>query len=270
MGDNCWKRKTAKWLFYLFLILTTISGCLILADFVKVFQEDRFWEDIRAARDNGLASDEQWVPGDILPEYQELYEKNPDMVGWLKLDRARIDCPVMQTKDDPEYYLRRDFDGKEYSGGTPFIDYRCSVFPQRSFNLILYGHYTDEDRLFRRLLDYAYKYQDSESDEIHFDTLTEKGIYKLAAVFFYDGTDAVLNTPDSNTGEEAYTFYNYIELDSREGFEQFLKGIEEHRLYETGVEITPEDRLLTIICCAPEEFSGIKEGGRFIVIAKKY
>ena len=34
----------------------------------------------------------------------------------------------MQTKGDPEYYLRRDFGGREDSGETPFIDYRCSVF----------------------------------------------------------------------------------------------------------------------------------------------
>ena len=60
-----------------------------------------------------------------------------------------------------------------------------------------------------------------------------------------------------------------VPFDSMEGFEQFLEGIEAHRLYETGVEITPKDQILTIICCAPEEFSGIKEGGRFVVIAKK-
>lgn len=154
------------------------SGCLVLADVIKTFREDRFWENIRLMRDKGLVSDSEWISGDILPQYRELYEQNPDMAGWLTIGRARIDSPVMQTKGDPEYYLRRDFGGREDSGETPFIDYRCSVFPRSSFNLILYGHYTDSDRLFRRLLDYAYKYEGSKSDEICFDTLTEKEFKK--------------------------------------------------------------------------------------------
>lgn len=79
----------------------------------------------------------------------------------------------------------------------------------------------------------------------------------------------MLNSPDSNVGEQAYTFYIYIKLDSREGFEQFIKEIEEHRLYGTGVEISPEDEILTLVCCTPEAFSGIDEEGRFVVIAKK-
>lgn len=127
------------------------SGCLVLTDVIKTFREDRFWENIRLMRDKGLVSDSEWISGDILPQYRELYEQNPDMAGWLTIGRARIDSPVMQTKGDPEYYLRRDFGGREDSGETPFIDYRCSVFPRSSFNLILYGHYTDSDRLFRRL-----------------------------------------------------------------------------------------------------------------------
>lgn len=270
MKTDHWKKKGAECLFFLFLALTTASGCLVWTDFFRAFREKQFWEGIQAARDRGLTSDEEWVSGDILPQYRDLYEKNPDMVGWLKIDRARIDSPVMQTKEDPEHYLRRDFDGREDSGGTPFIDYRCSVSQRRSFNLILYGHYTDGDRLFRRLLDYAYKYRGlKEGDKIYFDTLMEQGSYEVAAAFFYDGTDAVLQDPDSNTGEEAYTFYNYIELDSREGFEQFQKGIEERKLYETGVEIAPKDHLLTIICCAPEAYSGIRQGGRFVLIARK-
>lgn len=270
MRANHWKKKGVSFLFSVFLVLTAVSGCLVCIDFVKACQERQFWERIQTARDQGLASEENWTAGDILPQYRELYEKNPDMVGWLRIDNAKIDTPVMQMKADPEYYLRRDFDGREYSGGTPFIDYRCSVSSRRSFNLILYGHYTNGDYLFRRLLDYAYKSRNpEEEDAIYFDTLTEQGVYKVAAAFFYDGTDAVLQPPYSNVGEEAYTFYNYIELDSREGFEKFLKGIEERRRYETGVEITPKDQLLTIVCCAPVEFSGIREGGRFVLVAKK-
>ena len=64
----------------------------------------------------------------ILPEYREMYEKNHDMAGWLKIEGTNVDYPVMHVKgstrksrliteevyDKNMYYLTHDFD-KEYS-----------------------------------------------------------------------------------------------------------------------------------------------------------
>ena len=55
----------------------------------------------------------------ILTEYGELYLKNTDMVGWLSIAGTTVNYPVMQTPNEPNYYLKRNFD-KEYSDlGTP-------------------------------------------------------------------------------------------------------------------------------------------------------
>lgn len=263
------KKKVWKCLFWVFLALTIVSGCIVAYDFERAYQERRFWENIRSYRQEGLVSDLEWTPGDILPAYQELYDRNPDMVGWLTIGEGYIDYPVMQTKKDPEYYLRRNFDGEDSSAGTPFVDYRCSLYPRRSFNVILYGHYTDRDQMFRRLLDYAYEQWAMKNKLIRFDTLEEEGTYEVVAAFYYDGANAFLNSPDSNIGDNAYTFYNYIELDSKEGFEQFVEEIKKNNLYQSDVKITPEDELLTIVCCAPESFSGIAKDGRFVLVTKK-
>ena len=42
--------------------------------------------------------------------YKNLYEMNNDMVGWLKISGTQLDYPVMQTPDDNEFYLDKDFD----------------------------------------------------------------------------------------------------------------------------------------------------------------
>lgn len=270
MKESCnYSRKVCRIMWWILLLLTIVSGIVVIVDLVRIYQEEEFWEVVRELKETGYVSDKELAFEDILPEYQELYKRNPDMVGWLNVDGARVDTPVMQTKESSEYYLRRNFDKEDYSGGTPFIDYRCSVFPRRSFNLILYGHYTDGDRLFRRILDYSSEKWALENKEFQFDTLEEKGIYEVEAAFFFDGTNVILNAPTMNEGEQAYTFYNYIELDSEEGFEQFIQNIEEMNLYKEDVEITKEDELLTLVCCAPKAFSGIEEEGRFVLIAKK-
>ena len=47
---------------------------------------------------------------DVLAKYKELYLQNEDMGGWISIDGTTINYPVMQTKDNPNYYLKRNFE----------------------------------------------------------------------------------------------------------------------------------------------------------------
>ena len=76
---------------------------------------------------------------EILPELTELYSTNPDLVGVLEVVDTDINYPVVQTPNDPEYYLRRDFYGKDSTAGTLFVDYRCDIVNPTT-NTIIYGH----------------------------------------------------------------------------------------------------------------------------------
>lgn len=59
---------------------------------------------------------------EVLPAYRDLYEQNPDLIGWLTIDGTDIDLPVVQTPGNNEYYLRRGFDRLYATGGTLFMD----------------------------------------------------------------------------------------------------------------------------------------------------
>lgn len=51
---------------------------------------------------------------DTTNKVYDLMLKNKDCVGWLKVVDMDVNYPVMLTKQNPEFYLRRDFN-KEYS-----------------------------------------------------------------------------------------------------------------------------------------------------------
>lgn len=62
---------------------------------------------------------------DVLAKYRELYLQNEDMVGWIAIDGTKLNYPVMQTKNNPNFYLKRNFE-KEYSDlGVPYIERIC-------------------------------------------------------------------------------------------------------------------------------------------------
>ena len=60
---------------------------------------------------------ETTAPG-MLPGYKDIYEQNNDTVGWIKMEGTKINYPVLQTPDDPNYYLYRDFDKKDSKRGS--------------------------------------------------------------------------------------------------------------------------------------------------------
>ena len=46
----------------------------------------------------------------VFDKYRPLQEQNGDMVGWIFIEGTEVNYPVMQTPDNPDYYLKNSFD----------------------------------------------------------------------------------------------------------------------------------------------------------------
>ena len=42
----------------------------------------------------------------LLPELAELYQQNGDLVGWISIADTNINYPVMQSVNEPNFYLK--------------------------------------------------------------------------------------------------------------------------------------------------------------------
>ncbi len=190
----------------------------------------------------------------ILPEYADLYEKNDDIVGWIRIPDTRINYPVMQTKDDMEYYLHRDFNGNEDVNGLPFLDARCDV-EKPSTNLLIYGHSMNSGAMFAGLADYKdYEFYQAHK-KVYFDTMRERGEYEVVAVF---------QSRVAYVDEVTFRYYNFIQADTQEEFDSFISAVKKLSYYDTGVDVEYGDELLTLSTCDREITDG-----RLVVLAKK-
>ena len=85
-------------------------------------------------------------------KYKAVYEQNSDFVGWISIEGTNIDYPVMQTIDEPNYYLKRGF-GKQYSDyGVPYVQENCDL--GLSDNCVIYGHHMNNGSMFADLCKY--------------------------------------------------------------------------------------------------------------------
>jgi len=216
-----------------------------------------------AASDNGGTEDVQdpcvtalpVLPTEraMLPQYVPLYEMNHDVFGWLSIEGTGIDYPVMYTPDDPEYYIKRAFDGSDSGSGVPFMDGRCL----RDGNYCLvYGHHMKDNTMFGLLPRYAEQDYCEEHPVIRFDTLYEQREYQVIAAFFsrvYDKTEPGV-----------FRYYEYFDLTDEKVFEEYVESVREAAIYDTGFEVRYGDELLALSTCNYHT-----KDGRFVVVAKR-
>lgn len=190
---------------------------------------------------------------DVLDEYKTLYQKNKKLIGWLKIDDTLIDYPVMQTSDN-EYYLDHNYNQEYDKNGSLFLDCNCSAYPQ-STNLIIYGHHMKSGQMFGGLQKYAKESYAQKHSTIQFDTIYEKGTYQVMYVF---------RSQVYNENDIVFKYYQFIEANSEEEFNSYMREMEAVSLYDTGVTASFGDSILTLSTC---DYS--QEDGRFVVVAKK-
>lgn len=179
---------------------------------------------------------------EILPQYRELYEKNSDMVGWLRIDGTDIDYPVMQTPGDNEYYLRRGFDKVYATSGSLFLDERCSLGPDTTANWLIYGHNMSDGSMLGQLDRYEDPEFYAEHPTFTFDTLTTPGTWQVVAVI------------RTTLGADEWPYYTFFDADSRANWQRRVDAILDLALYDTGVEPEYGDQLLTLSTCGTSSF----------------
>ena len=182
-------------------------------------------------------------------KYGALYEQNPDFVGWISIEGTNINYPVMQSRDNPDYYLKHSFEKVWSDYGVPYLDEACVI--GESNNLVIYGHHMSNGSMFCDLDNYTDADFCYAHPIIRFDTLSSFGEYEVIAVFRY------------NTNREAFRYDKAVDMDESE-FSTFMSEVHSRELYSTGKNAWFGDELLTLSTC---EYT--YKNGRLVVVARK-
>ena len=194
---------------------------------------------------------QQPVNRDAYQTYEPIYRKNNDFIGWISIDGTTLDYPVMQTKDQANFYSKRDFEKQDSDYGIPYVAESCDI--ETSDNIIIYGHHITGQKMFGVLMGYTSKAFYEQHQTIRFDTLGEFGTYQIVAVF----KTAVYT-------EQCFSYYRFIHAANAAEFDQYIASCKALALYDTGVTAVFGDKLITLSTC---EYS--EPNGRLVVVAKK-
>jgi sortase B len=186
---------------------------------------------------------------------EQLQVMTDDVVGYVEIPGTPVSYPVMQSeKEDGFYYMWRDVYGNRDGYGTPFLDIRCDM-DKPSRNLIIYGH----NMLNRTMFSTLKSYRKQEYRERHPEIILERGeikeYYEVAAVLSLD----VSKQADLD-------LFQFTDPETEEETEGYLEEITRRSLYDTGIKLSPDDYLVSLVSCYRY---GVGRTGRTVVIGRR-
>ncbi len=188
----------------------------------------------------------------LQPEFEELYEENPDIVGWIKMGTS-VDYPILWR--DNTYYMNHDFDGNISDAGAIFLDQRN--LPDMSDSaMLIYGHNMKNGSMFGDLDLYRGQEYFRQYPVISIQSAWESEIrhYVLISLF-----DASMNRSDPSYIKIVRTSFEY-----EENKEAFIQEMRERSMYKIDLDVTAQDQLLTLVTC-----SYTHDNGRFLLFARE-
>ena len=164
--------------------------------------------------------------------WENLRKINPEVAAWITIPGADISYPVVQGIDD-EYYLKHTFEGQAVTAASIFMDANNHAdFSDQ--NTFIYGHNMKDKTMFGKLNNYK--------DEEFYKENPYFYIYTPDYTYRYDIFSCYLARVDNEVDF-------YTQFASDEQFQEFLDSVKAQSAYDTGVEVTPEDKVITLMTC---------------------
>ncbi len=170
----------------------------------------------------------------IMKDFNTLKTINKDVNSWITINNTNVNYPVVKSSDN-SYYLSHDIYKNYAFSGWIFMDYRSKT-DYSSKNTIIYGHSMRNGIMFGTLYKVAYYnwYSNKNNQIIKIDTPDGYIEYKIFSIY---KTDPVSD---------------YLDVDfvSDDSFLEFANMLKNRSINNFNVEITKEDKILTISTCA--------------------
>ena len=167
----------------------------------------------------------------LTEDFDKLKSINSDTVGWLRVKNTNVNYPVVQTTDN-DYYLNYNFYKRKNYNGWIFMDYRNSIETLND-NTIIYGHNGTMFGSLKNTLKESW-YTNQKNQIITFNTLYAELNYQIFAIY--------ITTPDFD-----YIVNNYR---NSQNYTDFLNEVKSRSIYDFGIDITSDDKILTLSTCA--------------------
>ena len=178
---------------------------------------------------------------------EKLKIKNKDCIGYLEVSGTSISYPIMQTRDNPDFNLKHDFNRNYSFYGTPYLSAYCDL--KKSENLIIYGHNINGGKMFGALEQYREKKFFGRHKKIYFTT-DQKREYEVFAVM--------------SVNIKEFEYWKFVMARDEKDYNEFVEKVWEHSLWNIGKKPKYGKQMLMQSTCD----NGKGDDWRIVVVGK--
>jgi len=175
----------------------------------------------------------------------KLIEINDNYIGWIYGCGGDVDYPICQS-DDEQYYLKHGFDNSRNIYGSLFTEALDNGLLYT--DAVVYGHHMKDGAMFQKLCEY--KEESYFKEHPYFYVYTNRGDAQFEVFSAYYIDAGVLDEIQER------------DADMERG--EYIQSLKDRSLYDTSVEVSGEDKILTLVTC---EYT--TPNGRMILHCKK-
>jgi len=163
-------------------------------------------------------------------------QENEHIYAWITVPGTKIDYPIVQHPEKPEYYLNHNLDGSAGYPGCIYTElYNSTDWEDR--HTVIYGHNMKNGTMFAGL----HRYEDSqffeENPYVYIYTEDKIRVYQIFAAYEFGNAHLILS----------------FDMDNDETYGQYLEGIYElqgiNNNFNEELEVTTEDKIITLETC---------------------
>ena len=189
-----------------------------------------------------VSSEDNIILVDNPINFKEVWETNPEVCAWIKVDGTVIDYPILQssTPETEDFYLDHTLERKKSKAGAIYIQrYNNSDFSDR--NTLIYGHNMLNGTMFGTLKKFRNGEFFNQNRNIYVYTPNKILRYTIASAFVYDNRH-ILNS-----------FNFQVDSDYQEFIDDVLHPASLARQVAEGLEITTDDKIITLSTCTSND-----------------
>lgn len=184
---------------------------------------------------------------------KSVYDSNGDLYHFYTQDGQLVSDPEDYNGNDVyiwTYWKTQEYDFND-NGGSTFLDFRNDLSDQ---NLIIYGHHfsvwndINRNKAFtplEKLLEEK-NYEDNKYVSLVLENEIRR--YELSVVYEFNAYDEYYYEK-CQYWRYLYNYDDYNDETDENYYQKYIDAIEEVKLYDTGVKLSPNDKTLTLQTC---------------------
>ena len=168
-------------------------------------------------------------------DWNVIKEENEHIYAWIYIPGTNVDYPIVQHPTDRTFYLRRGLNGKKLTAGCIFTEH-MNTTDFTDPNTLIYGHNMRNQTMFATIHNFEDKEFFENNRYIYIYMPDKVLVYDVFAAYGRDNKHLLLS-------------YSYTsEKNIQENFDAIFKN-EYKALFRDGVELTTEDKIISLSTC---------------------